>query len=161
MVSIHPCRHAGVMKIAEVRERNIRVVQKDEEKARLGQASLLAGYGRSWPRCQSPELFLTNLFRFICFGTCLRVQGWRYVGRSSKMYASSCSYLYMTVTCFYVLYLLYVFYVFYVVYVVYVVYVFYRLSTFFVGLAVQRLGQVQGLRSDMVVYVLLLRGVVP
>ncbi|KAK9322896.1 autophagocytosis associated protein [Lipomyces orientalis] len=47
MVSIHPCRHAGVMKMllsrAEVRQRRIRSAQKEEERARLGQEDLLAG----------------------------------------------------------------------------------------------------------------------
>ncbi|KAK9483151.1 hypothetical protein V1527DRAFT_295858 [Lipomyces starkeyi] len=48
------------------------------------------------------------------------------------MYASSCSYLYMTVMCFNVFY------------------VSYRFSTFFVGFGSTALGQMQGLRSDMV-----------
>ncbi|KAK9248028.1 autophagocytosis associated protein [Lipomyces tetrasporus] len=47
MVSIHPCRHAGVMKMllsrAEARQRRIRSAQKDEERARLGQEDLLVG----------------------------------------------------------------------------------------------------------------------
>ncbi|KAK9370789.1 autophagocytosis associated protein [Lipomyces kononenkoae] len=47
MVSIHPCRHAGVMKMllsrAEARQRRIRAAHKEEEKARLGQEDLLAG----------------------------------------------------------------------------------------------------------------------
>ncbi|KAK9317464.1 autophagocytosis associated protein [Lipomyces starkeyi] len=47
MVSIHPCRHAGVMKMllsrAEARQRRIRTAQRDEEKAHLGQEDLLAG----------------------------------------------------------------------------------------------------------------------
>ncbi|KAK9457667.1 autophagocytosis associated protein [Dipodascopsis uninucleata] len=47
MVSIHPCRHAGVMKMllsrAEARQRRLKATKREEERARLRQEDLLAG----------------------------------------------------------------------------------------------------------------------
>ncbi|KAK9448013.1 autophagocytosis associated protein [Limtongia smithiae] len=47
MVSIHPCRHASVMKMliarADARQRRIRAAQQEQERARLGQEDLMAG----------------------------------------------------------------------------------------------------------------------